>query len=130
MTTQRLDRAAVAARVGWSDPNHVNVARRRTHAGTASVPFPEPDVSTPIEKRVNRQTHEEWWYPATIDRYITARRGSRSRARKIGPELAARIRALRVDSLSVGDIAIELRVSKATVSRVLNTPQKEDDHGK
>lgn len=119
----RLDRAAVAARVGWSDPNHVNVARRRTRAGTASVPFPEPDSTTPIVTRVNRQTHEEWWYPATIERYITARRSTRSRARKVDPAMAERIRLLRsVDKYSVERIAVMTRVSKATVSRVLNAP--------
>lgn len=127
----RLDRTAVAALVGWSDPNHVNVARRRTRAGTASVPFPEPDSETLLEKRVNRQTHEDWWFPATIERYIIARRSTRSRARKVDPAMAERIRVLRtVDKYSVERIAVMTRVSKATVSRVLNSqPPQENDHG-
>jgi DNA-directed RNA polymerase specialized sigma24 family protein len=118
---ERLRKQDVAARLGWANPNNVNVALKRTREGRSPVPFPAPDGHEPIPKdrRVNRITEEPWWLPETIDAYDRLRR----HMTEVTDELRGRIHRLRhTDGFTVEEIANRFRISKSTVWRALRQP--------
>jgi predicted DNA-binding protein (UPF0251 family) len=118
---ERLHKQEVAARLGWANPNNVNVAMKRTREGRSPVPFPPPDGHDPIpaDRRVNRNTQEPWWSPETIDTYDRLRR----HMTEMTDELRDRIHRLRnIDGFTVEEIANRFKISKSTVWRALRQP--------
>lgn len=118
----KLFKADVAKILGWSDGNHVSVARLRTRAGTAIVPFPDPDGTHPWVNGRELPT----WRRSTIERYQADIQAAGGRARPVTHEMVERMRRLRdIDHLSYEEIGAKLGVGKTTVHRHLTTTAEE-----
>lgn len=111
-----LTRAQVATTVGWINPDNVDVAVSRTRAGTAKVPFPEP-AGCAVPPDTTSGYPERFWWRATIEHYRDQLRRFAPRS-AVTPGLVAAVRRRIADGERQSQIATDLHLGRATVSRI------------
>ncbi len=128
-----LDKTAVAKLCGVADKNTVDAWITRTRQGKLPTPFPPPDGAAPTLIVAHnrdgdpgtRAVELEYWWEATILRWLDGRRTARRHGggggsrQHISAEVAERIRRRHIDGQGQAAIARDLDVSTASVSRIV-----------